>query len=183
MNINEKRIDVGNHRKGPSLVNYVEGDLLDCGAQYIAHQCNCVMRGQNVGGGLYASMIKKFPLSNVYAEAERSKIIKPGSIIIRRGYPHPSKIICMFSQKYPGRSSYDGDTVEMRLNWFRNCLDLISTIKDLEQIAFPHMVGCGLAGGNWDRYEELICEFAAENTHVNVCIYKLPPKERMTIKS
>jgi hypothetical protein len=33
-------------------------------------------------------------------------------------------------------------------------------LLDTDEIAFPYGIGCGLAGGNWKRYEEMIEEFA-----------------------
>jgi hypothetical protein len=42
-----------------------------------------------------------------------------------------------------------------------------------ENVAFPYMIGCGLAGGNWKIYLGMITNFADRNPNLNVFIYKL----------
>ena len=60
----------------------------------------------------------------------------------------------MLAQYYPGEPKYE--SYEQRLNWFKSCIDKISKIPDLKQVAFPYGIGCGLAGGRWEDYEKLI---------------------------
>ena len=40
-------------------------------------------------------------------------------------------------------------------------------------VAFPHGIGCGLAGGNWPAYREMILQFAQSIPEHDVIIVKL----------
>ena len=33
-------------------------------------------------------------------------------------------------------------------------------LPELESVAFPYGIGCGLAGGNWEEYQAMLEEFA-----------------------
>ena len=45
--------------------------------------------------------------------------------------------------------------------------------KNLVSIAFPMGIGCGLAGGDWNVYLNLIKQFKINNPNTKVTIYKL----------
>jgi O-acetyl-ADP-ribose deacetylase (regulator of RNase III) len=47
-----------------SMLEIVDGSLLDSDRQYIAHQCNCYSRR---GAGLASAIFKAFPWADVYA--------------------------------------------------------------------------------------------------------------------
>ena len=63
-------------------------------------------------------------------------------------------------------------TKENRLQWFKECLDEIEKIEDLESVAFPYKIGCGYGGGDWNDYLKLIEQFS-EKSLVKVVIYQL----------
>jgi hypothetical protein len=44
----------------------------------------------------------------------------------------------------------------------------------VNSVAFPHLIGCGLGGGDWKCYERLIAQFAESNPGIQVVIYRLP---------
>lgn len=60
------------------------------------------------------------------------------------------------------------DTQENRISWFRECLrNLVSDLPklDVKRVIFPYKIGCGSAGGNWERdYLPAIKEFVSEVT-------------------
>ena len=62
------------------------------------------------------------------------------------------------------------------MEWFKQCLKAIGQIEGISSVAFPHGIGCGRAGGIWDKYEGVLHEFAESNPFLNVKIYKLPPR-------
>ena len=47
---------------------------------------------------------------------------------------------------------------------------------ELESVAFPYLIGCGLAGGDWQSYGAMVSDFARRvGEHgVRVTIVKLP---------
>jgi hypothetical protein len=82
-------------------------------------------------------------------------------------------VINMFAQLGPGRPK-PRDTVAQREAWFLSCLQEISQLEGLKSIAFPYQVGCGLAGGNWERYERMLTQFAdSVAPAVRVVIFRL----------
>ncbi len=143
----------------------VEGDILDCSYKYIAHQCNCVSVG---AGGLAYDLFNKFPYADIYSVRQGfNKEELPlagqecGNIIICGSEKKERKIINLMSQFYPGRPTTSGkDSEAMRLVYFKECLDKIKSIENLESIAFPYKIGSGLGGGDWSKYRKLISDFA-----------------------
>jgi O-acetyl-ADP-ribose deacetylase (regulator of RNase III) len=142
----------------------IEDDLLNSDAQYIAHQCNCLTKK---GAGLSYVMFKKFPHADIYSK--RTSKDQPGTIVIR-GSEKERYVINMLAQVCPGKPR-PNDTKQMRIKWFQQCLEKISEIKDLDSIAFPHNIGCGLAGGDWKVYEKMLNEFASKTKSI-VYLYK-----------
>ena len=77
-----------------------------------------------------------------------------------------------------------GDNEENRLKWFKECLNQIGIYlrhrrsripsQDPFVVGFPYMIGCGLAGGEWEYYFDAIEEFADAYPDIKVVIYKLP---------
>jgi len=43
----------------------------------------------------------------------------------------------------------------------------------LESVAFPHSIGCGLAGGDWAAYRAAIERFAVRNPAISVVVVRL----------
>jgi len=84
--------------------------------------------------------------------------------------------IGLFAQYGPGKPS-KGDSQEERLGWFKECLDKVAELRDsehgLKSVALPWGIGCGLAGGDWGSYEEVIREWARGMEGVEVVLYKL----------
>jgi len=149
-------------------VKVIEGaDILASCTKYIAHQVNCKSTGSK---GLSQAMFKKYPYSNVYTDGT---VRIPGHIIVRGDGEDTRYVINMVAQFYPGKPTLSPfDSPETRLKWFKTCLDEILEIKDLESIAFPYKIGCGLAGGDWSEYLKLIEDFA-QKTEAEVYICKL----------
>eukprot|EP01147_Barroeca_monosierra_P007763 gene7763-630_t len=144
------------------------GDILNATEQYVAHQCNCI---SITARGLASAIFSKYPEANIY-KLRKSKKKKdyPGAITVHEG--RPFHIINMLAQRYPGQPR-ERDTTTQRLQWFQQCLEHIARIPDIQSIAFPHKIGCGLGGGDWDIYFDMITKFAMENPNVRVAIYKL----------
>jgi O-acetyl-ADP-ribose deacetylase (regulator of RNase III) len=136
-------------------------NILHSDYQYIAHQCNCVSKNS---AGLAKSIFEKYPYSNIYQNREKND--SPGNIIISGNGDDQRYIINMLSQFYPGTPKYE--TYEQRLGWFKSCILKISEIKNIKEIAFPFNIGCGLAGGKWEDYENLI-SFLDNYCEVFIC--------------
>jgi len=145
------------------------GDLLESKADFIAHQCNCVTTKSK---GLSSLIFEKFTYADIYSS--RSKPDKLGTIIVCGNSNQAQRyVINMLAQYYPGKPrfypeksrSYPGhtrDSEERRLQAFQQCLDQIAQIPDIsgKSIAFPYGIGCGLAGGNWEKYEKILSDWS-----------------------
>lgn len=94
------------------------------------------------------------------------------------------KIVCLYAQLGPGKPNQankkwaikaSADTAEKRLAYFKQCLASLArhaTAGQWKSIAFPHKIGCSLAGGDWDSYSLALDEFAKTLPDVKVVIYK-----------
>ena len=153
------------------MIVYQEGDLTDSYAKYIAHQCNCVSKGYS---GLARTVFEKYPWANTYGSNKR----KCGDIDIMGNGMDKRFVINMYSQYSPGKPSiHSSDPYRLRLIWFQECLNKIREMDNLESIAFPYNIGCGLAGGKWEDYKKMIedfdmnCEFELRNVKIYIIKY------------
>nr|QBK85739.1 MAG: uracil-DNA glycosylase [Marseillevirus LCMAC101] len=153
-----------------NFVTYLyQTDLLELSskeAQIIAQQCNCYSKK---GAGLSKDIAKKFPYANFYSSREDESC--PGTIEVRGDRKEKERfVMALYAQKRPGKPK-GSDSAEKREEWFSECLDRIpKKYKKLKSIAFPHGIGCGLANGNWENYEKIICDWAMEYPHIKVMI-------------
>lgn len=160
----------------------IKGSILDASEQYIVHQCNCVTINS---AGLALAIFQKYPYANVYST--RQNVSTPGSIEVRGNGNDQRYVIALFGQYYPGKHSYDAiekyndtfvfakssDSLVSREMYFQTGLRLISLIDGIKSVAFPWQIGCGLAGGDWVSYSNMIQNFAKNNPMIETSIYKL----------
>lgn len=163
-----------------SLVEIIDGNLLEATETYIVHQCNCTSTNAKT---LAKDLFEAFPFANTYSKRifnDKSTFSKPGSIDICKRKTSSKIIINMYSQYYPvSVSKGTFDNKDDRIGWFRDCLEIISEYfveKNVPQkkrvIAMPFNIGCGAGGGNWDIYFEIIKSFAL-NHNIKIRLYKL----------
>jgi O-acetyl-ADP-ribose deacetylase (regulator of RNase III) len=149
------------------LVEYKFGDILEADEKYITHQCNCLTTS---AGGLAKAIFDRFPYSDTYSDGRNRD--KKGKISVHGNGQSERYIINMYAQVYPGASITISEEIG-RKNMFQKCLKEIEKIKDLESIAFPYRIGCGIAGGNWDEYLKMIEDFEERvRDFSKVVIYK-----------
>jgi hypothetical protein len=136
------------------MATVLSGDLLECDADYIVQQCNCVSKTHL---GLSSAIKKKFKIS-FYGQNDTRL---PGTVVIKQ------RIVAFFAQVSPGKSK-----IENREALFQQCLDAFQPPEG-SSIAFPFGIGCGLAGGLWPNYFTMINTWAMKNPSLKVFIYKL----------
>ncbi len=155
-------------------IKIVNGNLLESNEKYIAHICNCVT---NRSASLAKDIFAKYPYADIYSN--RVEPSKPGTIEVLGNGKDKRYIINMLGQYYPGISKYPNsniDGIKAREKYFHQCLLRIAKISNIESIAFPFRVGCGIAGGNWDHYLVIIENFAKyiyDTQKAITLIYKL----------
>ena len=164
----------------PKNLIYKSGDLLSAKEEYIVHQCNCT---SSTAGGLAHAITTRLPYAAPYVyrrpnPAKRTRCLpedasKPGTIQVwRSSSPESPHVIGLYAQQEPGKP-HGADSRSVREGWFRSCLGLINKVSGVTSVAFPWQIGCGLAGGDWNVYEEMIWEWAGNHPDVSVAIYKL----------
>ena len=137
------------------MLKKIKGDILTTPCKYIAHQCNCKTVGRAAGLALHIN--KKYPYADMY-KINNDRI--PGRINIMGNGIDKRFVINMYAQNYPGKCNIN-ETEIVRLEWFEHCFKEIDRlIDDINTIAFPYWIGCGLAGGDWKKYLSLIEEFS-----------------------
>lgn len=133
---------------------------------YIVHQCNCTT---TYALGLARSIFDEFPEANTYINENTALRRVPGGIHII------GKIVNLYGQIRPGKPSVkcENDSYLNRLEYFNRGLNaLASVINGVDAtIAVPKYIGCGLAGGDWNKYlarlEEL--EICHPNISIVIC--------------
>ncbi|XP_045180875.2 uncharacterized protein LOC123540143 [Mercenaria mercenaria] len=157
-------------------VSYQHGDITSIrGVDAICHQVNCLTVKAH---GLSSQIAKKYPWADIYAKrksignrnlATVETRGTPGDVAIY-GDNSGFHVVCLLAQWEYGKcfrsrreeiSPYK-DTPEKRSEWFKECLDKLGKRDDIQTIAFPENIGCGLAGGNWKIYLEHIKNFAKD---------------------
>eukprot|EP00051_Salpingoeca_urceolata_P011749 m.145969 g.145969 ORF g.145969 m.145969 type:complete len:425 (+) comp17236_c0_seq2:3756-5030(+) len=142
------------------------GDLLNASEHYLVHQTNC---RSTYPKGLSAALFKKFPHANVYKDGTPRT---PGDITVR-GKPG-RLVVNLHGQVGPGKPKASGDdTPQARLKYFKAGLEKIAALPDLESVAFPFKIGCGLGGGNWPEYRDALHDFSQKVRPARVVLYKL----------
>lgn len=169
-----------------------KGNLLASNCDVIVQQCNCVTIKSH---GLSKAIADKYPYANMYSK-RRAKSANMATVADRPGtckimipdHPGDPYVACLLGQYYPGKAGnywskvythldfYD-DSSKNRLEWFKKALDdleyqLANDYSELDTVGFPYKIGCGLAGGDWRQYQKLIKEFAENNNHLQIIVYK-----------
>lgn len=128
------------------------------------------------------STSKTIPMERKLNVAKKEDRSEPGTVMILSDEGHPH-IVNMFAQYSPGKVQpankiwwqlvlADGDSVYEnqvpdqsidREKYFATCLDTIfeyfEGTNDTIKIAVPYMIGCGLAGGDWNHYKKMLEDF------------------------
>ena len=161
----------------PPNRHHVHGDLLAHDADYIVHQCNC---RTTRAWGLAYSLFGSFPHADTYTVPSDPKLAPmppkrvPGTLTVHGGPGTGLRgVINLYGQDAPGKASA-AETKAQRLTWFQNALLQLADVTDLKTVAFPHGIGCGLAGGSWAQYEAALVEFAAFVPETEVYIVQMP---------
>lgn len=146
------------------------GNLLEATEQVIGHQCNCVTKGE--AGGLAKKIFEKFPWADTYIGREKN--CKPGYYSIHGNGADERYILNIYSQFYPGRALQPRESYDLREAWLKQAIYLLhdSPYFQLEELALPYNLGCGLAGGEWTKYEKLLADISDELS-LPITLYKL----------
>lgn len=131
----------------------VDGDLLDVTEGLIAHQVNC--RGV-MGAGVARVIAKRYPeVEAMYRKA--SKRYAPAELLgecLLLPATDTLWVANVYGQLNTGRGlQTDYTAVRTALGYLRRYADQLPSTLNV-----PYMMGCGLAGGDWDVYSAILDE-------------------------
>lgn len=143
-------------------LDIVNGDLLAASDKFICHQCNCMSRR---AAHLALDVFEAFPHADVYSTRAAPDV--PGAIKVLGDGKDMRYVVALFGQVYPGKPKFmtGKDTQITREGYFKSCLDKLADYVLFAPgrqgtIAFPWRIGCGAAGGDWDKYLDMIAKFS-----------------------
>jgi len=138
-------------------IEHHQGDLLTSDCEAIAHGCNCF---NTMGAGIAKQIKMRYPMAY---EADCETIAgdkeKLGDFSI--AFENDRMIFNLYTQYNMGRDlSYPA--LESSLRKLKNSLDFVDENQNLV-LGLPR-IGCGIAGGDWPRVEEIINNVFAKRT-------------------
>jgi O-acetyl-ADP-ribose deacetylase (regulator of RNase III) len=172
------------------MAHLVTGDLFEATEDILVHQCNCVTVKSH---GLSADLSVAFPYADPYVNRRPVRagvnLAVPddratlGSARVFGSASDNQRLVAALFAQYapgkPGRYYRDHgvrDTAADRFLYFQQSLGALATYmaaNGLQSVAFPDHIGCGLAGGNWERdYLPALQEFAEAHPEWRIAIYK-----------
>jgi O-acetyl-ADP-ribose deacetylase (regulator of RNase III) len=155
-------------------VHIVKGDLLKSDCTIIAHQCNCYSK---MGAGIAKQIANLYP--EAYTADRTSKLSpheKLGKFSVA-SIPGKSLVIFnLYGQLNYGRGQRQTDynSLEISLSYM---FEMIRTKQDTIfkfpiKIGLPYLMGCGLAGGDWNIVSDII-QKVSDRFQLDVYVYQL----------
>ena len=134
------------------------------GIPIIVQQCNCVTLrplglALQIANQLNVNTYSLRRPSSLYNRCLPTDESQPGTISIHSS--NKSLLVAnLYAQIGPGKpGKYHLDTYVNRKQWFDVCLKELHrhlTYNSINRVAFPYGIGCGLAGGKWEDYFQMI---------------------------
>lgn len=144
----------------------IQANLLDTQFQFVAHQVNC--RGV-MGAGIALQIKNKYPevynAYKVFCDINTAKPPLGKSLCIWTKDNHC--IINVFGQLGYGRTQQQTDYDALYSGFTMAAEEIRNTFLDGNPcyqipIAIPYGIGCGLAGGDWEKVTEILEEIEQE---------------------
>lgn len=161
------------------MIEVVKGNLLDADEFCIVHQVNCQGR---MGKGVAKAIIDRYPdVKSDYVSFCRNKNPEDllGAVLYTKtnsefGDPSYYYIASIFSQLDYRRRSEVGNRCYTDYDAFKKCIAKIRYL-DLPgfPIAMPYMIGCGLAGGDWEKIYGILDKYYGKYSDPTLRLYKL----------
>lgn len=129
----------------------IEGNLLDITDGIICHQANCL----GIMGGLAGQIKNKWPKQvQNYIDAGREGKVELGDYLL--SYLTEDLVLCHIAGQYNIGPNTDLNAVSKAFTSLRNeFLEPIWEYVDIP-VYIPFMMGCGMGGGNWKDYLDVV---------------------------
>jgi len=166
--------------------NEVKGDLIKLALQgkfdVIAHGANC---RSTMGAGIAVSMAKTFGCNNFPLELIGPDIRKLGNIDYKAFINEGDKAVCVddikevnqhviyvvnaYTQNMYGKNHKDGKSAPVDYEAITMCMRKMNVVFKGLHIGLP-LIGAGLAGGNWNKINEII-KTELSDCHITIVLY------------
>jgi O-acetyl-ADP-ribose deacetylase (regulator of RNase III) len=135
-----------------------------------------------MGSGIAPQIKKKYPNAcKPYFNDKRTPEEKLGTCLVGQDMNGTDSIAV--AHLY-GQLRYGNNVIQTDYNAFAtaftNALKMLTNIEYIKgsghsiKIGLPHLIGCGLAGGDWGIVESIILE-ASSNFNIDIWMYKFTP--------
>ena len=149
------------------MILYENSDLLLSDCNIICHQINCT---STTWSGFAKVLFEKYPETNLYSNPKIKRDMgKVYLNIINKNLT----IIHLAGQRNPGKVDIDSTKYQVRKESFKMSLEKLAQYcmklnpVKITKIGFPYLIGCGLAGGIWDEYFEMLLNFETNLVNKN----------------
>ena len=168
-------------------VSFINGDLLNTeGVDAVVHVVNCLCTRPH---GLSLKIAEKYPWGDIY---QKRKSVSGRNLAVAndRGVPGTikifdppvdcfPKIICLLAQWDYGKANQfksrrippHVDSESNRTTWFRQSLEEMGK-TDVQTLAVPYKLGCGLGGQNWNVYLSILRDWTVRHDKNIVIVVK-----------
>lgn len=154
------------------MITYKTGNVFEQDANMVIHQANCQCR---MGSGIAKTIAKDYPEA-VHADSLTSKghILKLGTFSYAKCKKDNLIIFNMYSQFMYGTDGRKTNYIHMaRALWdIKN--HILNYYQPNQRVCIPHLIGCGLAGGDWTVVKALIEDCFEDFGSNSVIVCKLP---------
>lgn len=163
-------IKFNNYVKSEDTLDYYQGCLLDAlsngHVDYIAHQCNCF---NSFGRGIALTIKNRFPLAYLTdQQTVRGDKGKLGT------FTKADNIYNVYGQYTYGFKSQETVYEALEEGLRKVFSDILKDHVELNRtpvLGIP-LIGCGLAGGDWDVVKEILTDLLAEHKEaIKVAVY------------
>jgi len=152
------------------MISYTDGDLIELANKgnfdVVVHGCNCL---STMGAGIATQMAWAFGCDRFEMELWGPTIKKLGNIDYVT-FSNGFTVVNAYTQYRYGRNHADGDSNPFDYEAFTMCMRKMNHIFKGKHIGMPK-IGSGLAGGNWNKIEEII-KYTLRDCKVTVVNYK-----------
>lgn len=150
------------------MISYHKGDVLESGADIIAHQVN--LQG-SMGGGLALQIAKKYPKCEENYIRHIKEFQKGGEVqLFPIDYQTNKQFIAnCFSQQRNFNTNYD---------WLKRCFSALRkfALRNFDwmypTIAIPKNYGCGIANGDWNTVEQIFKDIFENEQDIDFQIWE-----------
>lgn len=149
-------------------IEYVQGSVLDVGADVIIQQVNCM---GVMGSGLAKTIVERYP-EVLLLYKNRAKAIRRGQskmgdaqIIECNDGTYVCNLFSQYSYGYDGR-------LYTKYEAMYSALEKVGKYFHGKKIAVPFRLGCDLGGGDWEIVSLMIEKLLGEtDNRIVVCMY------------